>query len=102
MFLRKQHTKRSLVSLKSRRSYVRIQNQTGPQPLRWDKTRTYSRESKSVSLTNTLVYVVWVNGSGRVCARNRKFRKLRHFIHFYAVPSRMTLDIKEILRSHHV
>ncbi len=46
---------------------VRIQNQTGPHPLKWDKTGTV------VEVRQFDQYVVKVDGSGRVTLRNRKF-----------------------------
>lgn len=52
--------------------HVRIQNQTGPHPLKWDKTGTV------VEVRQFDQYVVKVNGSGRVTLRNRKF--LRRYV----------------------
>ncbi|XP_014667992.1 PREDICTED: myosin-1-like [Priapulus caudatus] len=52
--------------------YVRIQNQTGPNPTKWDKTGIV------VEVRQFDQYVVWVDGSGRVTLRNRKF--LRQYI----------------------
>ena len=53
-------------------NHVRIQNQTGPNPRRWDKT------GQVVEVRQHDQYVVRVDGSGRVTLRNRQF--LRHFI----------------------
>lgn len=47
--------------------YVRIQNQTGPHPTKWDKTGIV------VEVRQFDQYVVRVDGSGRVTLRNRKF-----------------------------
>ena len=52
--------------------YVRIQNQTGPHPKKWDKTGIV------VEVRQFDQYVVRVDGSGRVTLRNRKF--LRKYI----------------------
>lgn len=46
---------------------VRIQNQTGPNPTKWDKTGII------VEVRQFDQYVVRVDGSGRVTLRNRKF-----------------------------
>ena len=46
---------------------VRIQNQTGPHPTKWDKTGIV------VEVRQFDQYVVRVDGSGRVTLRNRKF-----------------------------
>lgn len=46
---------------------VRIQNQTGPNPTKWDKTGIV------VEVRQFDQYVVRVDGSGRVTLRNRKF-----------------------------
>jgi hypothetical protein len=51
---------------------VRIQNQTGPNPTKWDKTGLV------VEVRQFDQYVVRVDGSGRVTLRNRKF--LRKYI----------------------
>ena len=47
--------------------YVRIQNQTGPYPTKWDKTGIV------VEVRQFDQYVVRVDGSGRVTLRNRRF-----------------------------
>jgi hypothetical protein len=47
--------------------HVRIQNQTGPHPTKWDKTGIV------VEVRQFDQYVVRVDGSGRVTLRNRKF-----------------------------
>lgn len=52
--------------------YVRIQNQMGPHPTKWDKTGII------VEVRQFDQYVVRVDGSGRVTLRNRKF--LRKYI----------------------
>lgn len=52
--------------------HVRLQNQTGPYPNKWDKTGII------IEVRQFDQYVVRVDGSGRVTLRNRKF--LRKFI----------------------
>ena len=51
---------------------VRIQNQTGPHPTKWDKTGII------IEVRQFDQYVVRVDGSGRVTLRNRKFLRLYH------------------------
>ena len=51
---------------------VRIQNQTGPHPTKWDKT------GMVVEVRQFDQYLVKVDGSGRVTLRNRKF--LRSYV----------------------
>ena len=51
---------------------VRVQNQTGPHPTKWDKTGTITEERQYDQ------YVVKLDGSGRMTIRNRKF--LRKYI----------------------
>jgi len=64
---------------------VRIQNQIGLQPLKWDKT------GMIVEVRQFDQYVVRVDGSGRVTVRNRKFlRKYRPVVP--APPTRSILD----------
>jgi hypothetical protein len=46
---------------------VRIQNQTGPHPNKWDKTGII------IEVRQFDQYVVRVDGSGRITLRNRKF-----------------------------
>ena len=46
---------------------VRIQNQTGPHPTKWDKTGTV------IEVRQYDQYIVKVDGSGRATLRNRKF-----------------------------
>jgi hypothetical protein len=65
-----EHTRR-LPSLKVGDT-VRIQNQTGQFPLKWDKT------GRVVEVRQFDQYVVRVDGSGRVTLRNRKF--LRKYV----------------------
>ena len=64
--------------------HVRIQNQVGPSPLKWDKTGTIKKVRQFDQ------YVVRVDGSGRVTLRNRKFR--RKYIPVYKPPARATID----------
>ena len=67
---------------------VRIQNQTGPFPIKWDKT------GRVVEVRQFDQYVVRVDGSGRVTLRNRKF--LRKYVPVYpsALPSD---DLKNLI-----
>ena len=51
---------------------VRIQNQTGPSPTKWDKTGIV------IEVRQFDQYVIRVDGSGRVTLRNRKFLRLYH------------------------
>lgn len=55
--------------------YVRIQNQIGPHPRKWDKT------GRVIEVRQFDQYVIRVDGSGRVTLRNRKF--LRKYIPVY-------------------
>ena len=64
--------------------HVRIQNQTGPHPLKWDKTGTV------VEVRQFDQYVVRVDGSGRVTLRNRKF--LRRYTPVLQPPPIQTID----------
>ena len=52
--------------------FVRIQNQTGPHPLKWDKT------GRVIEVKQFDQYIVKVDGSGQVTLRNRKF--LRRYL----------------------
>ena len=52
--------------------YVRLQNQTGPHPKKWDKT------GHVIEVRQFDQYVIKVDGSGRVTLRNRKF--LRKYV----------------------
>lgn len=63
---------------------VRIQNQRGPHPLKWDKTGVV------VEVRQFDQYVVRVDGSGRVTVRNRKF--LRRYQPVIPRQDRMTID----------
>ena len=71
---------------------VRIQNQTGLHPKKWDKTGLV------VEVRQFDQYVIRVDGSGRVTLRNRKF--LRKFMPVYAKPqiiddmTQMSTDFK--------
>ena len=51
---------------------VRIQNQTGPYPTKWDKTGVI------IEVRQFDQYVIRVDGSGRITLRNRKFLRLYH------------------------
>ena len=63
--------------------FVRMQNQVGPQPLKWDKTGTV------IEVRQFDQYVVKVEGSGRVTLRNRKF--FRRFSPAIPSPPRRTI-----------
>ena len=65
-----EHTKR-LPPLKIG-DYVRVQNQVGPQPTKWDKTGTV------IEVRQFDQYVVRIDGSGRATLRNRRF--LRRYV----------------------
>ena len=64
--------------------YVRIQNQTGPQPNKWDKT------GRVVEVRQFDQYVVRFDGSGRMTLRNRKF--LRKYIPVISQAPHRTID----------
>ena len=78
-----EHTKRLLPLAVG--DHVRIQNQTGPHPLKWDKTGVV------VEVRQYDQYVIRVDGSGRVTLRNRKF--LRKYHPVQRPPPRLTMDI---------
>ena len=63
--------------------HVRIQNQIGTNPRKWDKTGTV------IEVRQHNQYVIRVDGSGRVTIRNRKF--LRKYIPVMARPPRRTI-----------
>ena len=67
--------------------HVRIQNQTGPHPLKWDKTGTV------VEVRQYDQYMVRVDGSGRVTLRNRKFLRTYVPVHQPLPPKTMEDDI---------
>ena len=58
--------------------HVRVQNQTGPHPLKWDKTGII------VEVRQYNQYLVKMDGSNRTTLRNRKF--LRRFLPARATP----------------
>ena len=64
-------------------NYVRLQNQTGPYPTKWDKTR------RVVEVRQFDQYVVRVDGSGRMTVRNRKY--LRKFDPVLRQPPRRSI-----------
>ena len=68
---------------------VRIQNQTGPQPNKWDKTGSV------VEVRQFDQYVVRVDGSGHMTLRNRKF--LRKYVPVIPRPPSHTID-EDLLR----
>ena len=65
-----EHTR--LLPLLAVGDHVRIQNQRGPHPTKWDRTGIV------VEVRQFHQYVVRVDGSGRVTLRNRKF--LRKYV----------------------
>ena len=62
---------------------VRIQNQTGPHPNKWDKTGTV------IEVRQFDQYVIKVDGSGRITIRNRRF--LRQYLPIITTPPRRTI-----------
>ena len=63
--------------------HVRVQNQTGNHPTKWDKTGVV------VEVRQYDQYVVRMDGSGRMTLRNRKF--LRQYIPVHKPPPRITI-----------
>lgn len=63
--------------------HVRIQNQVGPHPTKWDKTGLV------IEVRQFDQYVIRVDGSGRATTRNRKF--LRKFVPVQPTPPRRTI-----------
>ena len=51
--------------------FVRIQNQTGRHPLKWDRT------GRVIEVRQYDQYAIRVDGSGRITMRNRKFLRLQ-------------------------
>lgn len=97
-----EHTKQLLPLAVS--DHVRIQNQTGQHPLKWDKTGVV------VEVRQYDQYVIRVDGSGRVTLRNRKFLrkyipvrqpspplKMEDDIHAHRRPSPVTLSRPAVL-----
>ena len=62
---------------------VRIQNQTGLHPNKWDRTGTV------IEVLQFHQYLIKVDGSGRQTLRNRKF--LRKFVPMYQPPKRKSI-----------
>ena len=62
---------------------VRIQNQTGLHPNKWDRTGTV------IEVRQFHQYLIRVDGSGRQTLRNRKF--LRKFVPMYQPPKRRSI-----------
>ena len=77
-----EHTKR-LPSL-AVGNHVRIQNQTGLYPTKWDKTGVV------IEVCQFDQYVVHIDGSGRMTTRNRKF--LRKYLPVQTTPPGLTID----------
>lgn len=66
--------------------FVRIQNQTGPHPNKWDRTGSV------VEVRQDDQYVVKVDGSGRITLRNRKFLRKFHPFRNDLLPPRTIYD----------
>ena len=64
--------------------FVRIQNQTGRHPLKWDRT------GRVIEVRQYDQYAIRVDGSGRITMRNRKF--LRQYTPIYLPQARHTID----------
>ena len=64
--------------------YVRVQNQVGPHPNKWDKTGLV------IEVRQFDQYLVRMDGSGRVSLRNRKF--LRKYVPVHPAPPRHTIS----------
>ena len=62
---------------------VRIQNQTGPYPNKWDRTGIV------IEVRQFHQYLIRIDGSGRQTLRNRKF--LRKFVPMYQPPNRRSI-----------
>ena len=70
--------------------HVRLQNQVGPFPRKWDKT------GMVIEVRQFDQYVVRIDGSRRVTLRNRKF--LRKYVPVQGLPKRLTIDADVGLR----
>jgi len=70
--------------------HVRLQNQVGPFPRKWDKTGVV------IEVCQFDQYVVRIDGSRRVTLRNRKF--LRKYVPVQGLPKRLTIDADVGLR----
>ena len=66
--------------------FVRVQNQTGPHPNKWDRTGSV------VEVRQHDQYVVKIDGSGRVSARNRRFLRKFYPVHGDRPPPRSIYD----------
>ena len=64
--------------------FVRIQNQAGRHPLKWDRT------GRVIEVRQYDQYAIHVEGSGRITMRNRKF--LRQYTPIYLPQARHTID----------
>ena len=65
--------------------HVRVQNQIGRHPKKWDKTGLI------IEVRQFDQYVIRIDGSGRLTTRNRKF--LRKFTPVHDLPQSRTIDI---------
>ena len=66
---------------------VRIQNQTGNHPLKWDKT------GRVVEVRQFDQYLAMVDGSGRTTLRNRKFRRKYSAVYDATPPTQLPMRI---------
>ena len=74
---------------------VRIQNQTGPFPTKWDKTGIV------IEVRQFDQYVVRVDGSGRITLRNRKFLRLYHPVIARALLATLPTPTTTVAKSEH-
>lgn len=81
-----EHTKR--LSPLAVRDYVRIQNQTGIHPRKWDKT------GRVIEVRQFDQYVIRVDGSGRVTIRNRKFLRKYTPVYTQTTPRTVLEDLR--------
>ena len=78
-----EHTKRLPPLAVGNHVVVRIQNQSGPNPTKWDKTGVV------IEVRQFDQYVTRMDGSGRVTLRNRRF--LRKYVPVQPQPARRTI-----------
>ena len=70
--------------------HVRLQNQSGPHPTKWDRT------GKVIEVRQFDQFAVRIDGSGRITLRNRKF--LRKYVPVHTtVPTRLISDDLKLL-----
>lgn len=73
--------------------HVRIQNQTGPHPTKWDKTGLV------IEVRQFDQYVIRVDGSGRTTLRNRKFLRKYEPVQKRHPPTTISQDLQRLLQS---